>query len=104
MATVSLGAGSAMARFLLDGNASSSAASAQPASAGGSLPHSLSQLIDELSDGVAFPARLRLFCDPRLGASLPAGCDPEWPGLDGASLAAAACGAALAERVRGGRV
>ncbi|MBA2481522.1 MAG: hypothetical protein H0V44_12730 [Planctomycetes bacterium] len=51
-----------------------------------------------------FPGRLRIFCDERLTAALPAECTREWVGLASDALAAAACGAAVAEAERGGRV
>jgi hypothetical protein len=55
---------------------------------------------------VAFPARARLFCDQRLLGVLPADLRGrcEWLGASGALLLAAACGAAVAEEPRGGRV
>ena len=55
---------------------------------------------------VAFPARARLFCDQRLFGVLPADLRGrcEWLGASGALLLAAACGAAVAEEQRGGRV
>jgi hypothetical protein len=64
----------------------------------------LVDVIAELEAGLAFPARLRLLCAPELRAALPPGRRCEWPGLAGGALAAAACGVAAAERVRGGRV
>ncbi len=65
---------------------------------------SLAEVIAELAADVPFPGRLRVFCEPALAHALPHGHQGEWPGLRGGGLAAVACGAAVAERRRGGRV
>ncbi len=66
----------------------------------------IAALLVELGRGVAFPARVRLFCDQRLAGPLPRALATrcEWPGAAGGMLLAAAAGAAWAEGQRGGRV
>ena len=62
--------------------------------------------LSPLAQNSAFPARARLFCDQRLLGVLPVDLRGhcEWLGASGAVLLASACGAAMAEEPRGGRV
>jgi hypothetical protein len=66
----------------------------------------IAELLAELGRGVAFPARVRLFCDQRLAGQLPPelASRREWPGAEGGMLLAAGAGAAWAEGQRGGWV
>lgn len=57
-----------------------------------------------LAEGIAFPARLRVFAADSWAGLIPAGVEREWPHAGPDVMLAAACGAAWAEARRGGRV
>ena len=62
--------------------------------------------LEEAARGVAFPGRVRVFCDESLAGILPpaVAAQRDCPGARGALLLAAACGTAWVEAGRGGRV
>lgn len=67
----------------------------------------MSDIADQLvrlGEGIAFPARLRVFASAGAARRLPPGLEGEWTWATTADRFAAACGAAWAEARRGGRV